>query len=153
MVAEPLVWNDESLTPELHNLLTALAEEYPFTATGAEGKMLNFVEVDENPGVRWGQETVDIYYRTLTEAARGLGWALSGPNGVENETRESRPFSTFGVLIECSRNAVLKVEYAKKWLRRLALLGYNMAMLYTKDAYALPDEPFFGYLRGRYSLD
>ena len=35
--------------------------------------------------------------------------------------------------------------------RRLALLGYNAAMLYTEDTYALPDEPYFGFLRGAYT--
>jgi hypothetical protein len=28
-----------------------------------------------------------------------------------------------------------------------------MAMLYTKDTYELPDEPYFGYMRGRYSKE
>jgi hexosaminidase len=36
---------------------------------------------------------------------------------------------------------------------QLALLGYNMVMLYTEDTYQLPDEPFFGYQRGAYSKD
>ncbi len=152
MFNKPLTWKKETVKSELKDLLSALAEEYPL-APDAEGTMLNFIEVHENPGISWRQGTVDIYYRKLTEAARGIGWALSNPEDTAGEIRETQPFETFGVLIECSRNAVLKVDYAKSWLRRLALLGYNMAMLYTKDAYALPDEPFFGYLRGRYSLD
>ena len=47
----------------------------------------------------------------------------------------------------------MKVSYLKKWLRRLTLLGYNMVMLYTEDTYQLPEEPYFGYLRGGYSLE
>ena len=30
-------------------------------------------------------------------------------------------------------------------------MGYNMEMLYTKDAYQLPGETYFGYMRGAYS--
>ena len=30
-------------------------------------------------------------------------------------------------------------------------MGLNMCMLYTEDTYEVPGEPFFGYLRGRYS--
>ena len=36
---------------------------------------------------------------------------------------------------------------------RIAMMGYNMAMIYTKDAYQLPDEPYFGYMRGAYSME
>jgi hypothetical protein len=32
----------------------------------------------------------------------------------------------------------MTVAYAKSVLRRLALAGYNMAMLYTEDTYGLP---------------
>ena len=39
------------------------------------------------------------------------------------------------------------------WLRRLALTGCNLAMLYTKDTYLLPGEPYFGYMRGRYTME
>ena len=29
-------------------------------------------------------------------------------------------------------------------------MGYNQAMLYMEDTYEIPDERFFGYLRGKY---
>ncbi len=51
-------------------------------------------------------------------------------------------------MLDCSRNAVITVVHFKKWLRQLALLGYNMAMLYTEDTYELPGEYYFGHLRG-----
>ena len=47
----------------------------------------------------------------------------------------------------------MKVEHFKKWLRRLALLGFNVAKLYTEDTYELPGEPYFGYCRGAYTAD
>jgi len=60
-------------------------------------------------------------------------------------------FSDFGVMLDCSRNAVLTVESVKKFIRLLALLGYNTLQLYTEDTYEIPSQPYWGYLRGRYS--
>lgn len=62
-------------------------------------------------------------------------------------------FDYFGVLIDCSRNAVPSVEGLKRFLGTIAKMGYNMAMLYTEDTYEVENEPYFGYKRGRYSMD
>lgn len=60
-------------------------------------------------------------------------------------------YEYFGVLLDMSRNAVMKVSELKKFIDVLAKLGYNAIELYTEDTYEVPEEPFFGYLRGRYS--
>ncbi len=57
----------------------------------------------------------------------------------------------FGVMLDMSRNAVMKVEQVKKYADTIKSFGYNMIMLYTEDTYEIPGEPYFGYLRGRYS--
>ncbi len=36
-------------------------------------------------------------------------------------------------------------------IRHLALMGFTSFMLYTEDTYEVPEYPFFGYLRGRFS--
>lgn len=54
-------------------------------------------------------------------------------------------------MIDCSRNAVLKVEEVKKWIDLTSDLGYNCLQLYTEDTYEVNNEPYFGYMRGRYS--
>lgn len=36
-------------------------------------------------------------------------------------------------------------------LRKMALMGMSVAMLYTEDTYEIPQQPYFGYLRGRYT--
>ncbi len=56
-------------------------------------------------------------------------------------------------MLDASRNGVMTVSYAKSVLRRLALMGYNMAMLYTEDTYELDGEPHFGFLRGAYTFE
>ena len=57
----------------------------------------------------------------------------------------------FGIMLDCSRNAIMRVEELKKYLLVLKKMGYNMIQLYTEDTYEVDDEPYFGYLRGRYS--
>ena len=59
----------------------------------------------------------------------------------------------FGAMLDMSRNAVMKPEEVKKYARLLKSLGYNMIQLYTEDTYEVSDEPYFGYLRGRYSKE
>ncbi len=52
---------------------------------------------------------------------------------------------------DCSRNAVFNLESAKRMIRYLALMGFTSFMLYTEDTYEVPEYPFFGYLRGRFT--
>ena len=89
-----------------------------------------------------------VEYNSIAAAARGIGSALG-----KIECDESTPFKTLGIMLDVSRNMVMRIDHLKMWLRRLALSGYNMVMLYTEDVYELPDEPFFGYMRGAYTLD
>jgi len=64
-----------------------------------------------------------------------------------------KKFENFGVMIDMSRNAVMSVEGLKRFLVLLKKMGYNCAMLYTEDTYEVDGEPYFGYMRGRYSKD
>lgn len=58
-----------------------------------------------------------------------------------------------GVMIDCSRNAVMNVNSIKEFADILKKMGYNTLMLYTEDTYELNDNPLFGYMRGRYSKE
>ena len=59
----------------------------------------------------------------------------------------------FGCMLDCSRNAVMTVDSLKRWIDITSDLGYNMLMLYTEDTYEIKNQPYFGYLRGRYTCD
>ncbi len=67
--------------------------------------------------------------------------------------REHARFESCGVMFDCSRNAVLLPGTIRLFLRRMALMGLNLGKLYTEDTYEVPEQPFFGYKRGRYSYD
>lgn len=62
-------------------------------------------------------------------------------------------FDHFGVMIDCSRNAVMSPEGLRRFLPLLKKMGYNTVMLYTEDTYEVNGEPYFGYMRGRYSVE
>lgn len=61
-------------------------------------------------------------------------------------------FLTNGPMFDVSQgNAVINNESVKELLRRMALMGLNMLMLYCEDSYKVPEEPWFGYMRGKYT--
>ena len=62
-------------------------------------------------------------------------------------------FKYFGVMLDVSRNAVMKVETMKWYLPLLKKMGYNCLFLYAEDTYAVEGEPYFGYMRGRYTAE
>ena len=59
--------------------------------------------------------------------------------------------SRLGVMLDCSRNAVMKPEKVKEFIDVLAKIGYNTLELYMEDTYEIEGEPYFGYLRGGYT--
>lgn len=64
---------------------------------------------------------------------------------------DSIKFRRFGVMLDCSRNAVMNLPTLKKWIDLTADMGYNTLLLYTEDTYQVDNQPYFGHLRGRYS--
>lgn len=60
-------------------------------------------------------------------------------------------YENIGVMLDCSRNGVMKPEVVKKFIDYIALMGYNTLELYTEDTFRIPEEKYFGYLRGGYS--
>lgn len=58
---------------------------------------------------------------------------------------------TLGLMLDCSRNAVMNVDGLKRLIDVLSTIGYNRLMLYTEDTYEIENEPLFGYMRGRYT--
>jgi hexosaminidase len=65
--------------------------------------------------------------------------------------KEEPQFKMNGIMIDVSRNSVLKVESIKKLLQIMAVMGLDVMMLYAEDTYEIPNRPYFGYMRGRYS--
>lgn len=82
-------------------------------------------------------------FRSLLNFACGLNY--------EKKIIETNIFDNIAIMLDSSRNGVYKVEYVKKVILNIALLGYTALEIYTEDTYEVTNEPYFGYLRGRYS--
>lgn len=146
-------WTEKGTAKELRKALEACADSHPIVKNGSEGLSVRFEKVEE-PGlceVQIDGTTAVVRYDRVAQAMRGVGALLSGLVKTDKAYREQSGFSMLGVMLDCSRNAVMTVNHLKLWFRRLALLGYDTVMLYTEETYELPDEPFFGYGRGAYT--
>lgn len=62
-------------------------------------------------------------------------------------------YEHIGVMIDNSRNAVMNLSTVKRTIDILEKVGFNTLMLYTEDTYEVNNQPYFGYLRGRYSKE
>lgn len=62
-------------------------------------------------------------------------------------------FDTIGTMFDGAQaNSQMSVKSVKKMLLMLAGMGYNMSMLYCEDTYEIEGEPYFGYMRTRYTV-
>lgn len=65
---------------------------------------------------------------------------------------ETPCFETLGIMLDVSRNAVLRTDALKDIFNKMALMGIDLGMMYTEDTYEIPEQPYFGWMRGRYSI-
>ncbi len=148
---ESLQLNVAGAPSPLKEALKELSKSFP--SIGSKGLKVKFKKISE-PGVCRASRSKGealIEYERPNMALRAVGSLMSGLVAEGKSLEEKSPFTTFGIMLDCSRNAVMTVEHFEGWLEKLALLGYNMAMLYTEDTYELPDEPLFGFMRGAYT--
>ena len=92
-----------------------------------------------------------IKYGQLCSLFRGLSLIKMKENEKSYHISFHKNFDYSGLMHDCSRNGVLTIESAKQLILISALFGLNRFFLYTEDVYEIDDEPYFGYLRGRYS--
>lgn len=89
----------------------------------------------------------------LSAAGRGLFLAACAlrDGGDVPKLHQKRHIASCGMMLDMSRGGVMKVEAVKRMIDAHAALGLNMMMLYTEDTYTVPEAPYLGYLRGRYT--
>ncbi len=92
---------------------------------------------------------ISIEHSDISTFILALGDVICG--NIKEKEIVKIPISFRGLMLDCSRNAVPKVEYLKEVLTRLALMGLNHFCLYTEDTYEVADEPLIGYGRGKYT--
>ncbi len=65
----------------------------------------------------------------------------------------AKKYDSLGVMIDLSRNGVMTLPSLKAFLTTIAKMGYNTVFLYMEDTYEVEGEPYFGYMRARYSIE
>lgn len=109
---------------------------------------------DDGVFVSYNGETAKICASVKTNTARAL--SLFVKNIREKncfEVKETKHFQSLGFGLDVSRNAVMTVESAKKYIDVLASLGFDALMIYMEDTFELEGYPYFGYRRGRYTIE
>lgn len=120
------------------------------------GKKINgeiSLKQSRNITVTKTQNGYEIGASSYTSLARALFSVLKAEQGYgELKVQQTAVFDDCGIMLDCSRNAVATTETVKELIRFISAAGMNLLMLYTEDTYEIPEEPYFGYMRGKYSL-
>ena len=144
----------QNATPSQKAALSELADilQIDFSSNGLSVH-LEKTQSNKN-GLKWLGDRVIVYYHEPVQLFRSIGLLAESYRNGSKETVVENPWHTLLCpMVDCSRNAVNTVSAHKKLIRHLALMGYNSLMLYTEDTYEIPEQPYFGYMRGRYSAD
>ena len=97
-------------------------------------------------------DTCTVRFQEPAQYFRLFNYALHHNN--EDFSLEEKPyFARRGFMLDCSRNAVANPEKLRSLVRRLAKMGMNQLFLYMEDTYEVPDYPYFGTYRGRYTRE
>lgn len=136
----------------LQNLLTA----YQFKISNQEDVNITVEQLDSDANISLKVSTQNgfhIAYKEKSNFFRALSILLQNKDTYNFETQETALFDGCSAMIDLSRNAVYTVAEMKRLLSFMSLAGHNRCYLYMEDTYELPGYPYFGYLRGRYSLN
>jgi hexosaminidase len=137
--------------------LDAIRTDHPGRFVAGDGAWaVSFVQDDASSAdalsATLSGEEITVRFGSKSAAFRALGMLLSAASQADLTFSEASQFTMRGLMVDCSRNGVLRPDAARAFMRRCALMGVNMLMLYTEDTYEVPGEPFFGYLRGAYTM-
>lgn len=98
-------------------------------------------------------ERLTVEAPDISAAARGLFLAACALRDGKDipKLHQTRHIASCGMMLDMSRGGVMTVEAVKGMIDAHAALGLNLMMLYTEDTYTVPEAPYLGYLRGRYT--
>ena len=116
-----------ALAPELG--MVPAAEGVP--VRGHRGAALAVCCDGASVTIEWAQPIQ--FYRALSLLPRPLAAC---------DIREEPCFETVGMMFDTSRNAVLRPDTLRSFLRKMALMGMNLGMMYTEDTYEVPGQPY-----------
>ena len=124
--------------------LKVFLDSYEFKITKSERSELFFDKENKR---------FNIFYKSNNELFRLLLETEHYDFNNNFEIKINSSFKDLSIMVDVARNYPLKVETFKKLIRYMALLGYSTLKIYLEDLLEVNNEPYFGYLRGRYSKE
>lgn len=116
---------------------------------GADGCSLK-KQPSDHLRVEWDGREVTVFFGKPCELFRGL--ALLKEDWTAGDFRDQPArLESMSAFCDCSRNAVMHVDMIKSMVMDVAALGFDQLQLYTEDTFEIPEYPYFGHLRGRYT--
>lgn len=134
---------DPELIQEIAPALERGADTEAYALTAEQGMEAGY-RYTKSDGV------LHMVYGMKPDLCRAL---LAAAGSTAAEGKSERWLSEIGYMADCSRNAVAREDTLKKLVRQAALMGYHFIGLYLEDTLAIPEEPYFGYMRGAYTKE
>ena len=136
---------NEQFIPGIHELekqlhITLDAEGYQVCCEKA-GKGITVDICDHKATVTYGKDC---------QFFRAFSLAVQYVDGDDRHITVEDQFEHYGTMQNTSSH-VMSAEGVKDLLRQHALMGYDYLELYMEICYEVPGEPYFGYMKGRFS--
>lgn len=116
-----------------------------------EGGITVRVASADAPGVSLSDGVATIYYKKKNQIFREIGVLVENAKKSDKfDIVEDDHFDMIGVMLQAT-GTVPTVAATKKLIDYLAVMGYDMLMLYTEYTIELDNRPYFGYMSGKYT--
>ena len=141
------------LIQEIAPVLERGADTKAYALTAEQGTVAGYRYTKSDGELHIVYGTKPDLCRALLAAACSAAACSTAAGSAAAEGKGERWLSEIGYMADCSRNAVARVDTLKKLVRQAALMGYHFIGLYLEDTLAIPEEPYFGYMRGAYTKE
>ncbi len=142
---------------DLEQGIQVLEKKYEFSNVPDGFPVQVIKNKNQNPEIKINKtnKSATIGYSENIHFFRALGLFLEASlEQDEFDIVEAPQFDKNGLFFDMSQgNAVINLETLKEVLVRMAVMGLNLFIPYMEDSYKVADEPYFGYMRGRYSYE
>lgn len=123
--------------------LSIFNKKYTFNFVKSDNKGYKIIKNDHNVVIEYNKKNQIFAALLHIDVTEEKSYEYTSVNA----------FNDLGVMIDFARNATFNVEYAKKTIVQLALIGYDTFQLYLEDCFEVDNEEMFGYLRGSYTKE
>ena len=135
----------------VQNGLAHLSKKLGFQLSD-DGQQVQILHTGQDLTIKKTPDQIHISFAEPAHFYRGVTLLLNHWDDSEYYLQEKTNFKQIGPMVDTSRNAVPTVKKIKEILETCSTMGLNQLMLYMEDTYEIPEYPYFGYLRGRYTF-